>query len=189
MEKVKQDKTLAPLIAGRRKTSVARVRVTSGTGKITINKKDINNSEYLKKYKENYNEYKEIYGNSRAFKKRVIEANDESIDVLIDAFLSSDENIIKGIMEYKKSSGRGEKIEIGPFVVIDDTYNASFESVEQAIISLAKYSSSVGKKSVLIIGDMLEIGDFSREYHTKIGEIARKYALDFAKNEGCGGAA
>ncbi|MBE5745929.1 MAG: 30S ribosomal protein S9 [Clostridiales bacterium] len=41
-KKVKQDKTLAPLIAGRRKTSVARVRVTSGTGKITINKKDIN---------------------------------------------------------------------------------------------------------------------------------------------------
>lgn len=41
-KKVKQDKTLAPLIAGRRKTSVARVRVSNGTGKITINKKDIN---------------------------------------------------------------------------------------------------------------------------------------------------
>ena len=90
----------------------------------------------------------------------------------------SDKNIINGIMEYKKCGGRGQKIEIGPFEVIDDTYNASFESVEQAIISLAKYSSSVGKKSVLIIGDMLEIGDFSREYHTKIGEIAKKYAID-----------
>ena len=41
-KKVKQDKTLAPLIAGRRKTSVARVRVSNGTGNITINKKDIN---------------------------------------------------------------------------------------------------------------------------------------------------
>lgn len=41
-KKVKQDKTLAPLIPGRRKTSVARVRVSNGTGKITINKKDIN---------------------------------------------------------------------------------------------------------------------------------------------------
>jgi len=41
-KKVKKDKTTAPLIAGRRKTSVARVRVTNGTGNITINKKDIN---------------------------------------------------------------------------------------------------------------------------------------------------
>jgi len=41
-KKVKE-KTMQPLIAGRRKTSVARVRVTpNGTGKITINKKDMN---------------------------------------------------------------------------------------------------------------------------------------------------
>lgn len=41
-KKVKQDKNLTPLIPGRRKSAIARVRVTSGTGKIVINKKDIN---------------------------------------------------------------------------------------------------------------------------------------------------
>ncbi|MBO5888922.1 MAG: 30S ribosomal protein S9 [Clostridia bacterium] len=41
-KKVKKDKNASPLIAGRRKTSVARVRVTNGTGNIIINKKDIN---------------------------------------------------------------------------------------------------------------------------------------------------
>lgn len=45
-KKVKQDKTLSPLIPGRRKSSVARVRVTSGTGKIIINKQEL--SEYFK---------------------------------------------------------------------------------------------------------------------------------------------
>lgn len=41
-KKVKQDKKLAPMLPGRRKSSIARVRVTNGTGKITINKKDLN---------------------------------------------------------------------------------------------------------------------------------------------------
>ena len=44
-KKVKQEKSLTPMLPGRRKTSVARVRVTNGTGKITINKKDL--SEYF----------------------------------------------------------------------------------------------------------------------------------------------
>lgn len=41
-KKAKETKTLAPLNVGRRKSSVARVRVTSGTGKIVINKKELN---------------------------------------------------------------------------------------------------------------------------------------------------
>jgi len=41
-KKAKADKTLAPLNVGRRKASIARVRVSSGTGKIVINKKDLN---------------------------------------------------------------------------------------------------------------------------------------------------
>lgn len=44
-KKVKQEKNLTPMLPGRRKTSVARVRVTNGTGKITINKKDL--TEYF----------------------------------------------------------------------------------------------------------------------------------------------
>jgi len=45
-KKVKQEKTLAPLVPGRRKSSIARVRVTSGNGKIIINKQELN--EYFK---------------------------------------------------------------------------------------------------------------------------------------------
>ncbi len=41
-KKAKETKTLAPLNVGRRKSSVARVRVTNGTGKIVINKKELN---------------------------------------------------------------------------------------------------------------------------------------------------
>ncbi len=41
-KKVKQEKSLTPMLPGRRKTSIARVRVTNGTGKIIINKKELN---------------------------------------------------------------------------------------------------------------------------------------------------
>ena len=41
-KKAKETKTLAPLNVGSRKSSVARVRVTNGTGKIVINKKELN---------------------------------------------------------------------------------------------------------------------------------------------------
>ncbi len=45
-KKAKQEKVLTPLIPGRRKSSIARVRVTNGEGKIIINKKELN--EYFK---------------------------------------------------------------------------------------------------------------------------------------------
>lgn len=89
----------------------------------------------------------------------------------------SDENIAKGIMNFKSCNGRGSKFKIGSFEIIDDTYNASFESSEQAVISLASYSSIVKKYSVLIMGDMHEIGEMAKEYHEKIGHIARKYGI------------
>ncbi|MGN1208536.1 MAG: 30S ribosomal protein S9 [Christensenellales bacterium] len=40
-KKAKAEKALAPLNVGRRKSSIARVRVTNGTGKIVINKKEL----------------------------------------------------------------------------------------------------------------------------------------------------
>ena len=45
-KKVKQEKTLAPLVPGRRKSSIARVRVTSGSGKIIVNKQEL--EQYFK---------------------------------------------------------------------------------------------------------------------------------------------
>ncbi len=89
----------------------------------------------------------------------------------------SNEKIKKGIFQFKNCKNRGNVLKIGDFEIIDDTYNASLESTEQAIISLAEYSRNAKRIPVLVIGDMLEIGELAREYHIKVGKIARENGI------------
>lgn len=49
--------------------------------------------------------------------------------------------------------------------IIDDTYNASYDSMKMALEILKKESN----RKVAILGDMLELGSYSQEIHEKIG--------------------
>lgn len=57
--------------------------------------------------------------------------------------------------------------------VIDDSYNANPLSVTAAISVLAAREG----KSVLVLGDMLELGKQSDHLHQQIGETARRYGI------------
>ncbi|OGT49369.1 MAG: hypothetical protein A3F17_00625 [Gammaproteobacteria bacterium RIFCSPHIGHO2_12_FULL_41_15] len=59
-------------------------------------------------------------------------------------------------------------------VVIDDSYNANPSSVAAAVKLLAKYS---GKK-ILVLGDMLELGDRAVEMHRHIGRLAKEHQVN-----------
>ena len=65
--------------------------------------------------------------------------------------------------------GRQTIIEKNGKTIIDDSYNASPESMEAAFIKLNALHTK-GKKLALL-GDMLELGNFSNEMHTQIGEL------------------
>jgi UDP-N-acetylmuramoyl-tripeptide--D-alanyl-D-alanine ligase len=56
-------------------------------------------------------------------------------------------------------------------VLIDDTYNASPKATEHGLQTLA--SLDVERK-IAVLGDMLELGHFTKEEHYKIGKIAAK---------------
>ena len=56
---------------------------------------------------------------------------------------------------------------IGQHLLINDTYNANPESFSSAINDLAT-NSSYPKNKLLIMGDMLELGQYSEVEHTKI---------------------
>ncbi len=56
-------------------------------------------------------------------------------------------------------------------LLIDDAYNASYESVCFGLESLARYE---GKK-LMIFGDILELGNFSERVHEKVYEEVQKY--------------
>ncbi|MEA3369130.1 MAG: UDP-N-acetylmuramoyl-tripeptide--D-alanyl-D-alanine ligase [Candidatus Ratteibacteria bacterium] len=71
-------------------------------------------------------------------------------------------------MEFKQAGG---------FNIINDAYNANPQSMRAAIESLLNLRTR-GKK-ILVLGDMLELGDFSANAHRQLGEEAGKSGIDY----------
>jgi UDP-N-acetylmuramoyl-tripeptide--D-alanyl-D-alanine ligase len=59
-------------------------------------------------------------------------------------------------------------------VLINDAYNANFDSVCRALECLAV---EPGKK-IFVFGDMGELGEFGLSLHEKVGEYAKKKGID-----------
>ncbi len=60
--------------------------------------------------------------------------------------------------------------------IIDDTYNSSPEACLSALDVLGKIKIEAGAKKYAVLGDMLEIGSFSKEGHRQVGEKVAKIA-------------
>ena len=82
--------------------------------------------------------------------------------------------IADGIQNYTPVSQRMDIIKTDRITIIDDVYNAS----RQSILAGAGTLSFAEGRSVAIIGDVLELGDFSAEIHKKIGEGLAKLGID-----------
>ncbi|MGE5540978.1 MAG: UDP-N-acetylmuramoyl-tripeptide--D-alanyl-D-alanine ligase [Bacillota bacterium] len=59
-------------------------------------------------------------------------------------------------------------------VLIDESYNASPAAVQEALRALALLTSK--SRRIAVIGDMLELGRYSKEEHARIGAAAAEYA-------------
>ena len=92
----------------------------------------------------------------------ILEVIKVGIDNNIDIF-----TILKVIKEYKSYDKRLNKIILKNYTIIDDSYNASYESVKCGLNSLKK----IDNEKIIILGDMLELGKFSKKYHKKINKI------------------
>lgn len=55
--------------------------------------------------------------------------------------------------------------------VINDAYNASPDSTAAALRSLAQLADETGRRSVAVLGEMAELGDFAAEEHDRIGRL------------------
>lgn len=86
----------------------------------------------------------------------------------IGKLLNIDDNkIVCGLENFKLTENRLEKIiSKSGITIINDTYNASFDSVKNAIELLGK---SKYERKILLFGDILELGDFTEEIHRNIG--------------------
>ena len=61
--------------------------------------------------------------------------------------------------------------------IIDDSYNASPESMRAAFLALLDVAE--GGRTVAVIGEMLEMGDASREAHWELGHHAVRLGIDY----------
>ena len=89
-------------------------------------------------------------------------------------FKVSDEDIKAGILNFELSSNRMSVINNNGIIVIDDSYNANFDSMSYAI----KYLGSLNGRNIAVLGTMRELGDYTEELHKKIGSLIEKEKID-----------
>lgn len=110
----------------------------------------------------------------------------------------TDNQIEAGIAKIQPVSGRMRRLAgIHGSTIYDETYNASPEAVKAALDSL--YATQAPQK-IAILGNMNELGRFSAQYHTEVGEYcdsrqlqlvvtigpdANQYLAPAAMKQGC----
>ena len=86
------------------------------------------------------------------------------------------EKIANGIAGFELTRKRMDITELENGVkIINDAYNASLESMSASLKFLSEFKD--GRK-IAILGDMLELGDFAKEIHEKVGEEIVKRNID-----------
>ena len=90
--------------------------------------------------------------------------------------LNIEDNLIKeGINSFELTKNRMEKFKIKDNVtIISDCYNASLEAVKGSLETLSNYKD----RKIAVLGDMLELGEYSEEIHREVGKIVEKNKID-----------
>ena len=86
----------------------------------------------------------------------------------------SDDKIIKALENFKLTPHRLELIEHKDYCIIDDTYNASLDSVNNALDMLGK----VNGRKVFVFGDILELDNYAEDIHKEIGKSVINNKID-----------
>lgn len=81
----------------------------------------------------------------------------------------------KGLDQLSLSAMRLAVMKLKDYTFINDAYNASPMSMNAAIESLSKIAPN---RKVAVLGDMLELGDISKDAHLKIGDILAKNKVE-----------
>lgn len=85
-------------------------------------------------------------------------------------------DISDGLSSYQMQDGRCCVSRIGPWTVIDDTYNSSPASVTAATRTLTEFSEC--RHRLLVLGDMLDLGDQAADLHFGVGVFLASSSAD-----------
>ena len=86
------------------------------------------------------------------------------------------DTIINGIEKFELTKRRMDitKLENGA-TIINDCYNANFDSMKSALEYLGKIEN---RRKIAVLGDMLELGDYSKKLHEMVGIEVAKNNID-----------
>ena len=93
-----------------------------------------------------------------------------------DYFNIKEKNIINAIKSYKPVNNRSQVIESKNNLIILDAYNANPTSMYEMIKSFSKIDK---KNKVCILGDMAELGDYSKKEHLTIAKMIKNLNLRY----------
>ena len=86
------------------------------------------------------------------------------------------EKIKKGIESFELTGKRMDITDVKDGIkIINDAYNASYESMKASLKVLSEYKENT---KIAVLGDMFELGDYSKELHEKVGEEVAKNNID-----------
>ncbi|WP_440617232.1 UDP-N-acetylmuramoyl-tripeptide--D-alanyl-D-alanine ligase [Cysteiniphilum sp. 6C5] len=83
---------------------------------------------------------------------------------------------LKALAHYQPYKGRFSLTSLNDYItIIDDTYNASVQSVKAAIEDLAKFKGN----KYLVLSNMGELGEHAEYYHQQIGCMIKQSRIDY----------
>ena len=83
--------------------------------------------------------------------------------------------ISKGLKKFELSGNRMKIIKNNNIIIIDDSYNANYDAVSSAL----KYLSEQKGRLIACLGTMRELGDYSKELHSKLGHDIVNDKIDY----------
>ena len=89
----------------------------------------------------------------------------------------STEDAKKGIESYRPLAMRGNIIKVNGITLVDDTYNASPDSMKSAIDVLGSMRGGTEpiRRRIAVLADVLELGEDSEKEHFSVGTFIRDY--------------
>ena len=85
-------------------------------------------------------------------------------------------DVARGLADVQPVAGRCVWKRAGQLSILDDTYNASPVSVRAALDTVA--AGRQGRRVIVVLGDMLELGAISEEAHREVGRLVAALPAD-----------